>query len=406
MKIRLLLLLIILPGCATYQSKLSQPLIYLQNGQAERAAALLKEEAYRDSDDQLVYLLDYGLAEQVAGKYKDSNAAFLKAADVADLKDYHSLSRIAGSIILNEGMVQYKGDEYEKLLIHVYAALNFLMLKEYDSARVEVRRIHDRVNKLELEGEKFFEENPFAFYISALIWEQTGNMDSAYIDYKNTYKYAPYFNQVREDLLRMSLIMGRADDYAKYKKEFTDVKLNESEWKNKALGELVVIYQQGRGPRKSPHPSANNLPRLTPTRSAGSLAKVYINDKQRDETSMLLDLEALAISTLDRQYASLVAKRVAGIAAKAVISNQIERQHEGLGQLAWIAMNLADQADLRQWVSLPQSFQVARIRLPAGKYKMKIAAMTTSDSETGEMIEQEVVISPRRKTFYNWRSFK
>ena len=31
-------------------------------------------------------------------------------------------------------------------------------------------------------------------------------------------------------------------------------------------------------------------------------------------------------------------------------------------------MNAADQADLRQWTSLPATFQVARLRLPAGKY--------------------------------------
>ncbi len=399
-------LVLFLLGCATYQSKLTRPLIYLQNGHADQAAAMLKEDAFKESDDQLVYLLDYGLAEQAAGAYKESNKAFLQAADVAELKDYHSISRIAGSLVLSEGMVQYKGDEYEKLLIHVYAALNFLMLKQYDEARVEVRRIHERVDKLKMDGEKFFEENPFAFYISALIWEQTGNSDSAYIDYKNTFKYAPHFAQVREDLLRMSYIKGRQDDYAKYKQQFSDVKIKEKEWKDKSQGELVVIYQQGRGPKKQPHPSSNNLPKLYPTYSSGVQARVFINDKLKDETSILLDLQDLAISTLDRQYAALIAKRVAGVAVKAVIASQVDRHAEGLGQLAWIAMNMADQADLRQWVTLPQTFQVARITLPPGKYKMKIAAINVGDSETGEMIEQEIQISARRKTFYNWRSFK
>ncbi len=399
-------LFLFLLGCATYQSKLTRPLIYLQNGHADQAAAMLKEDAFKDSDDQLVYLLDYGLAEQAAGNYKDSNKAFLQAADVAELKDYHSISRIAGSLVLSEGMVQYKGDEYEKLLIHVYAALNFLMLKEYDAARVEVRRIHERVDKLKMDGEKFFEENPFAFYISALIWEQTGNSDSAYIDYKNTFKYAPHFAQVREDLLRMSYIKGRSDDYAKYKQQFSDVKLKEKEWKDKTQGELIVIYQQGRGPKKQAHPNAHNLPKLYPTYSSGVQARVFINDKLKDETSILLDLQDLAISTLDRQYAALIAKRIAGVAAKAVIASQVDRHAEGLGQLAWIAMNMADQADLRQWVTLPQTFQVARITLPPGKYKMKIAAINVGESETGEMVEEEIQISARRKTFYNWRSFK
>jgi len=41
-------------------------------------------------------------------------------------------------------------------------------------------------------------------------------------------------------------------------------------------------------------------------------------------------------------------------------------------------MNIADQADLRQWATLPESFQLGRKSLAPGKYKIKMIALDGS----------------------------
>lgn len=402
--LRLLLALVVLLniGCASYQNSLSKPLDDLRRGEAKLAAASLKEPAFKDSKDQLAYLLDYSITQHIAEDYQASNEGFLLAYDLSDWKDYHSISKIGASLLLNQGMVQYKGEEYEKLLISVYAAMNFLLLDDPESARVEVRRIHERIQNLEYEGEKVFQNMPFAYYLSALIWEKNGNLDSAYIDYKNTYKYAPDFKAVQKDLLRLSKRLGRAQEHKKFKEEFESIEMPKAD-KNK--GQLVVIYQQGFGPKKRPHPNWHRIPKVYASSNEGVRAKIKIQDKEV-KTATALDLNQLAMESMEKQYASLIAKRAAGIATKAVVAKQIQKENQALGDIAWIAMNLADQADLRQWLLLPSSIQVAKFVLPSGDYEIKIQALNSAGLPTGEEQLLNKTVSKGGVHFVNWRSFR
>src|SRR5690606_6112935 len=102
------------------------------------------------------------------------------------------------------------------------------------------------------------------------------------------------------------------------------------------------------------------IPKLYPVTSLTNAAKLIVEGVGEETTQEITSVQDIAMRTLNDEYNALVAKRAAGIAAKAVVSEQIRQKNELLGQLAWIGMNLADRADLRQWVTLPQSFQVAR----------------------------------------------
>ncbi len=172
LNIRILTIGLVIPAlfaCATYQSKLGGFTTSLRQGKAAEAASEIKEKAFADSDDQVVYLFEYGTAAQIARNYKDSNTAFLKAEDLTEVKDYHSLSRVTGSLLLNEGMVQYKGDDFEKVLINAFLAINFLMMGDPEAAQVETRKLNDKLYKYKFEAKKNYQQNPFAFYLSAMI---------------------------------------------------------------------------------------------------------------------------------------------------------------------------------------------------------------------------------------------
>ena len=78
-----------------------------------------------------------------------------------------------------------------------------------------------------------------------------------------------------------------------------------------------------------------------------------------------------------------------------------------MGAVAWIAMNVADQADLRQWSTLPESLQIARMPVKPGKYKVKALGLNGAGYQTSEqMPEREVEVKPGRKAFINWRSVR
>ena len=105
----------------------------------------------------------------------------------------------------------------------------------------------------------------------------------------------------------------------------------------------------------------------------------------------------------------LIAKKVAGQITKAVAADQIRQKNEALGNLAWIVMNVADQADLRQWSTMPETIQVARLRLKPGTYTVKIQGLTSREGggPSGENhVVQKLVVKPNKKTFINWRSVR
>ncbi|WII70780.1 hypothetical protein QJS83_09940 [Bdellovibrio sp. 22V] len=398
----------ILSGCASYQSKVHQAREALSHRDYEKALKELEPLAEKQSDDQLVYLLDYGTALQIAGKYKESNAVFMKADRLAERVDYQSVSRIAGSLALSEEMVQYKGDTFEKIFINAYLAMNFLEMGQLDDALVEARRINEKYLKYRADEKKKFELNSFSKYLSALIWEASRSYDDAYIAYNEAYKIDPTIPTIHADLIRSAKLARRMDSYAQWKKQFPEVEEQES-WYNRNLGELVIIYQQGWGPRKVPDRNEYRFPTLIAASSDTKKARLTLLPEANTSylSREVYDVEKAAIETLREDQGILVAKRVAGIATKAVLSDQVRQQNQLLGDLAFIALNIADRADVRQWSTLPQTIQIIRVPLKAGQYKFKIEGLDFTGSPTGENLEnREVLIKPGQKQFIVWRSLK
>lgn len=375
-------------------------------GDAAKAVTELEPLANKENDDQLVYLLDYATALQQAGRYKESLNAFGRAEKIADIQDYHSISNLTSSLVLSENMIQYKGDDYEKVMINAVNAINYLELGDLDEALVEVRKLNQKLYKYKYEAKKNYEQNPFAYYLSAVIWEADRKWDDAYIAYKAAYELVPDYAPLRVDLIRAAIRADRREDLADWKKRFPEVKIYPV-WKDKKQGEIIFIYQQGWGPRKYPRPDSPRFPYLRPEYSTAQAARIEIDGKQEAVTERVFSIQDVAIKTLEDDYARLVASRVGGMVTKAVLSDQLRQQNEVLGLVAWIALNAADQADLRQWSTLPSSFQIARIPLKAGKYKVQASGLSGSGLATGErMVEREVEVKPGQKVFINWRSLR
>ncbi|MES2963911.1 MAG: hypothetical protein V4760_08470, partial [Bdellovibrionota bacterium] len=395
-----------LAGCATYQGEVYEARSALAANDPSKAAALLKPLAEKENRDQLVYLLDYATALQQAKRFKESAKAFQDAEKIADIQDYHSISNIAGAALFSEEMVQYKGDDYEKVLINAMNAINYLEMDSLDEALVEVRRLNQKLYKFKYEAKRDYAQNPYALYLGAMIYEADRKWDDAYINYKQAYELAPGFTPLREDLIRGAQRAGRSEDVTKWKREFTEVKPR-SEWNDKTVGEIVFIYEQGWGPRKQSRPEEPRFPKLFPVGSQTKLAKVFVDGTERARTDELFDITTVAIKTLDDDYGRLVASRVGGVVAKAVVADQIGQKDELLGAIAWVAMNVADRADLRQWSTLPDTFQVARMYVKPGKYKVTAKGLDASGAESGEVMdEREVEVKPGRKAFVSWRSVR
>lgn len=404
--LRLILLGLVLPAlfaCASYQTSVKDFRESLKRDDPAAAAAKVKEKALKDGDDQVVYLLEYATALQLAKNYPESDKAFLRAEDLTDIKDYHSVSRIAGSLVGSATMVQYKGDNYEKVLINAMLAINYLMQHRYEDAMVETRKLNDKLYKFRYEGKKNYDQNPFAFYLSALIEEDQRDVDSAYIDFKKTYDLNPNIPYLREDLIRAGIAAQRRDDVDQWRRKFPGVRPANF----KEVGEVVLVYQQGWGPQKRPNPSFPRVPKLYPLWSNTERAKLEVEKGPSEYSERIMSVTDTAIKTLDEDYAGIIAMRAAGVATKAVVADQIRQKDPLLGAIAWVGMNVADQADLRQWTSLPASFQIAKLRLKPGRYKVRAIGLSSGGQPSGESSEWwDVKVEARKKTFVNWRSLR
>lgn len=412
-----MILAVAMAGCASFLSQAEETKSLLRQGQIAQALKDLKEKSETEGKDQLMYTLDYAMALQITGDYRSSAQTFIKADQLLEQKDYHSISQVVGATLGAEEMVQYKGESYEKFLLNSMNAINYLMLGDYDSALVECRRINSKISTFKMEGREAYELSPFASYLSGVIWESQKKYDDAYIEYEAAYKLDPTIAGIGGDLIRSARLAGREQSLEKWKKEFkTDQSALDEEFNGRKNGEVVVIFQQGFGAKKVPRLDEPRFPTLKTEFLRTSVAQIEITPldsstgkilSQTKKSRVVYDIDRMAMITMDKDYNSLVARRIGGIAAKAVVSDQIRQKNELLGSVAWIAMNLADRADLRQWSTLPAKIQMARIFLKPGKYNLTVLGLDSGDAPTADHLPTQVIeIKSGKKVFVNFRSLR
>jgi hypothetical protein len=205
----------VLAGCAalitqTEIYKEITPRIRSQNWEAAISAVeKARERGAYPGKDELLYLLDIGILHHYAGDYAESND-YLELAERSMEELYTaSVSRAALSMLLNDNVLAYRGEDYEDIYLNVFKALNYLALDQYDEALVEIRRLN---NKLQLLGDKYgklaeslnrFEDKHVDFkaaevdfhndalgrYLGALLYYYGGQYDDARIDLEN-YRHA------------------------------------------------------------------------------------------------------------------------------------------------------------------------------------------------------------------------
>lgn len=139
-----------------------------------------------DGPNRLLYDLERGMLLHVEGAYARSNAAFERAKRTARALEPTSLGATGLSLIANDRVLDYAGEDFERTLIHLFAALNYEQLGDRSAALVEVRQVADALKRLDLAsgGERVYRDDAFARYLSAMLFEAEGDLERAFVDYK------------------------------------------------------------------------------------------------------------------------------------------------------------------------------------------------------------------------------
>jgi tetratricopeptide (TPR) repeat protein len=356
--------------------------------------------------DLLLYLMDLGLVLHTAGRYEDSIRYFRRADDIADIKDYTSLSLEASTLLTSDNFKDYKGEDFEKVLINTYLAMNYALVGRNEDALVEARRVNRKLLLMVQEGGRKYKQNAFARYLSGILYEKEGNWNDAYVDYKETWKLMPTFPGLGRDLWRLARLNRNAEDAEKWEREFD---LGEQERMDamragpgSAEGEIVVLYQNGISPEKVQSEQAYNVPRFRPRWNPVREARVWVDGKMAGVPSVLHDIEETAIQNLDDNMAGIVAKKVvAGTIAKETAAYGIEKATDSplLGLAAKVFFYASDQADLRSWNLLPRDLQVLRIPVPPGLHQVRLEP----EGRPGKGMEKTIQVGAGKKVFVAYR---
>ncbi len=442
-------------GDYSKQMKASEDLFY--KGKYLEAARLLLPGVNSGGKNELLYMMECGLMLHTGGDYETSNKLFLKAGKVAQIIPI-SVTQQAASFLTNDTNTNYRGEDFEKVLIHVYAGINFLMLEKYEEARVEFKVVNDELAKIKTEnGEARYKQNIMAKYLTAIAFETIGekerdnrDLEFAYIEYKQIYELDPNLAMVKDDILRLSSRLGYDDDYQEWKSKF---KKGYNDDKNS--GELVTIFQSGRGPVKKSRgpllkdPDMEPVIRLTINSSnlamgvtvaailvtmqnaenpiakfqkrSNKVDRVRIEAGGRSSNTIILeDVETTAVKNLEDDYSRLYKRVAASIATKAVASvvagvaaKKIAEQFKktkgmssligtAIGAGTGVALFAQMKPDLRCWHSLPANFQLARMKLKPGKTKLNMVLM--GDGGIVDRVEKDVEIKKGEKTLVNLRT--
>ena len=412
-------------GCATYAYKF-QPIERALVARQPDVALTALDKAYSPSGvDAPLYYLNQGMLLRLNKRYAESNAALEKAKKLIDAVEAISVTEHTSSVIVNDTVRSYEGEDFEKVLLHLYKALNYLDLQQPYEARVEVLQVDVKIRELNSgsSGAALTEE-AFARYLNGIIFENLGEWSDAMIEYRKAYEafglYKKKYNvalpeSLKYALLRLAERQGLNDDLKTYREEFkiTDAPSVAS---REANGELVVTLHSGLVALKGEvasqalDPSSGRfiriaLPVYHPRAVQVTQARLRVGE-QTVRLDLVEDVSALAIKSLESHMAAITARTVARAAVKYRAAKEAEKRNAGAGLLMNIAGVISEQADTRSWSSLPAQIQLGRVSLAPGTYKAQLELLDNSGKLVHTQDFGNVSITQGKATYlaFHWTS--
>ncbi|MBX3334839.1 MAG: hypothetical protein KF876_11990 [Nitrospira sp.] len=253
--------LLLLAGCGPSVNRYLLIEQSLQAGDPHRAATIVEQtEPEYGARGRLLYAMDRGMMLQLAGQYEHSNEALNRAEEDIERLYTRSIRTETAAFLTNDNALPYEGDAYEHVMVNVIKALNYAVQGQVDEALVEVRRADHRLNVLgdRVKDKGKYQNDGFARYLSGILYEAAGDLNNAFIAYRNAYEAYGAMSgwskmsfppTLRADLLRTTAALGLTTEFESYRKTFPDVV-----WEPSISGEqsaqVVMISYNGRAPRK------------------------------------------------------------------------------------------------------------------------------------------------------------
>ncbi|MFH1715666.1 MAG: hypothetical protein ABH857_05735 [Elusimicrobiota bacterium] len=438
-----------LQGCAAqraqYYNNLDNLIVNEQFEEASNLVVSSKEDSY-GKNNALLYYLDLGFTKHMSGNWEESNIAFERAKQIA--RDYFtkSITQESKTLLISDAMRPYYGEDFERSLINIFCALNYIFLDNEQAALVEARQVDHFLNTIQIKyGQKSrYKEDAFARYLMGMIYENQHEYNDAFISYRQAMKvyeyYAGMFDtplpiSLVEDAMRMAKRLKFNDEIREIESKYPSV--TDEEKIPDTYGELVLFHYNGKSPVKSETifevsfgEAWIHVGSFQPAdeeeadfEQAGSIARTILADEMirisfpkyvdaeyeihtmnantdvgNSQNSFLVEnIGAIAKKSLDDKIDRTRIRAIARAAIKFTLakgaSNKVEEKTRDKG-LAWltkkvlqVAANATEHADKRSWRSLPDQIEMVKMYLPEGAHDVHL----NFKDNNGNIIETKVI---------------
>ena len=411
----LLLIVLLLPGCASYSysfTTVERALVEQRTDEALQVLEKLHDSSSFFGKANVLYQLNKGMILRMQQQYEASNQAFEQAKSLIEQYDAFSVTEQASSFMINDATRAYMGEPFEQVLLHLYAALNYLEMGKPVEARVEALQVDQRLRRLNSKIKNpIYTEDAFVRYLTGIIYEQLGEYSDAMIACRKAYeayqKYQKNFGvatpkSLQQALLRLSRQQGLDDEHHRYQQQFNSEE-TQSVNDRRQLGELVLVVNSGLAPVKKEQaintiaPSSGQLVRVAVPQYVArsdnvsgvklSLKNQSSGSEHRANGELVQDIDNIAFKTLEAEMPTIVARTAARAVTKYQITKEVGRKDDALGLLTNILAMVTERADTRSWLTLPKNIYLLRMALEPGVYDINLEYL----SNAGSVLENKPV---------------
>jgi hypothetical protein len=433
-------LALLLSGCAamrSYDAELYATLERASGGAVEDAIKLL-ESNNRAPNKDLLYFLELGMLQRLAGRYEESQKAWIaanariEAAGAGGVAEVTSVMRGLSSYAVNDKLRAYPGYDYEKVMLLTYMALNHLAMGDYDSARVAIKQAHELEAQIaELRAKQYAEveesarkrgartsfkelngypietidtpevnalrngyQSALSHYLAGFIYEALGEPSLAAPGYRLANELQPGQPLLEEALRGLDERVFAPDD------GMTDVLVIVATGSAPAIQSrnfMLPVMIEGRMILL-----ANAFPVMTATSWAPLPAQVRL-EEQALPVARIASVDLMARRRLMDDMPSIMLRATIRSTVSATLQYQAQRATEreqtlamalAAGVIAAGSVLLAS-ADDRTWRALPADVSIARGRLPRGKRTITLETAEGPRSVAVELSGRYAVVDLR-----------
>ena len=410
-----------LTGCASMQShdKLASDVQSAGRTGGIPAALAQLEASAKSEDDKtaLLYNLERGELLRMDRRYEDSTNAFL-LADVK-VKEWEETAKTnpsklmgtVGAALISERLKNYEGQDYEKVWLTTRLAMNRVALGDFENARVDIKRTHEReaiiaefrsketlaaeeeakskgaaaggkelngypvetLNDPEVLALKNGYQNALSHYLAGFMYEVLGESGLAAPGYRKAIELKPETGVLEEGLRGLD---NRTSFTWKRRQRMTDVLfvVEAGDAPARKPKAFTIPVPTGRGMVTAsisyPVIEPSKDPLLTTLSAAGTDLKL----------EKVVDVNVMARRALKDEMPGMVLRGVTRAIAKGVMQNELQKGGGLVGGLIGAVASAATEvADDRMWRMLPGRVYIARGYLPPGEHVVTVNGRALPD---------------------------